>query len=375
MQWISRFIGWHKKLIGPCLVVLSFGNAWAQVYSPLILSDQTFIKIDSICLAQQEQFHYPGLAVTVIAPGGKIWMKGYGYADLENKVRINPQEHLFRIGSISKTITATALARLYERNEINLDLAIGQYMPSLPPDKGELTLRQLGGHLAGIRHYLGFEFFSNLHYTNVTDPLEVFIHDSLTAQPGARYGYSTYGWTLISAVMENAVHKPFLQIIDEEVVQPLKLTNLKADQIDSIQYPRVHFYDYRDSTWQSSAQVDISNKWAGGGFLCSAEELAQFGYAIVNSDFLQPSTLTTFTSSQIDSSGKAVNYGIGFRLGKDQMERSWFGHSGGSIGGTSMLLMYPDEDLVVVTLINLTEANMDGLAWKIGEALLNEIHH
>ena len=345
----------------------------AQQIDELHLAPNIVHAIDSMCEAQQELYHYPGLAVVIKDKNDQLWMRGYGYSDVENKTAVDPMNDLFRIGSISKTITAVALAKLNERGEINLDVPISTYMPSLPADKGVLTLRQLGGHLAGIRHYNGFEFFSAKQYQNVTDPLEVFIHDTLQFMPGARYGYSTYGWTLISAVMEHAVDKPFLQIIEDEIVDEMQLYNIKADQVDSTRYHRVHFYTYQDSTLKIGAQVNNSNKWAGGGFLSSAKQLADFGNSIVADDFLKPSTLTEFTTTQVDSAGNAIGYGIGFRLAKDKDGRSWIGHSGGSIGGTSMLLMYPEEDLVVVTLINLTEANMDNLAWKIADLVLDAI--
>jgi CubicO group peptidase (beta-lactamase class C family) len=353
-------------LVGfPCFVL-------AQGTEHLDLAPQQLHQIDSVCHQQLSVFHYPGLAIGVTYQDKGIWTNGYGYSHLEEKKRVDPNEDLFRIGSISKSITAMAMARLVEENKINLDVPISTYYKELPADKSMLTLRQIGGHLAGIRHYTGFEFFSNLHYNNVIDPLEVFIHDSLEFAPGSRYGYSTYGWTLISAVMEKATGIPFLQIMDQEVMNELKVWDLKADQVDSLRYPRVGFYEYQDSTFKPSLKVDISNKWAGGGFLCTADELLRIGHALIHPGYLQTATIKTFTESQQQADGQVTNYGIGIRTGKDQKGRSWFGHSGGSIGGTSMMLVYPEEDLVIVTLVNLTSANMDNLAWKIADIVLDD---
>jgi CubicO group peptidase (beta-lactamase class C family) len=237
-------------------------------------------------------------------------------------------------------------------------------------DKQNLTLRQLGGHLTGIRHYKGFEFLSNIHYTNITDPLEVFIHDTLLCEPGTAFNYTTYGWTLISAVMEKAAKKPFLDIVKDEIQDPLQLNDLKADQKDSTGFQRVSFYEYQDSLLIASPVVDISNKWAGGGFLCSAEDLAKFGYAVAKPGLLKEKTLDMFTQSQTTSDGEQTNYGIGFRIGQDDDGRRWYGHSGGSVGGSSMLLIYPEQDLAIVTLVNLSSAEMDDLAWKIGKLIM-----
>jgi serine beta-lactamase-like protein LACTB, mitochondrial len=165
-----------------------------------------------------EQGHFPGLAVAVVDAKKNIWTSGYGYANLEKKLPVDPAEHLFRIGSISKTVTASGLARLYERGEINLDLPISTYYRDCPKQLRNLTLRQVSGHLAGIRHYRGLEFLSNIHYNNVTDPLEVFIHDTLLCLPGDKFNYSTYAWTLVSAVMEKSIQKPFTTIIADIVL-------------------------------------------------------------------------------------------------------------------------------------------------------------
>ena len=335
------------------------------------LSDQDIHSIDSVCLRQLNQGHFPGLAISVVQGDKSAWSKGYGYSNLEKKTPVNPGTDLFRVGSISKTITASALARLAERKLIDLDAPISTYYKECPEDKRILTLRQIGGHLAGIRHYRGIEFLSNIHYTNVTAPLEVFIHDTLLFQPGTKFNYSTYGWTLISAVMEKAIKKPFLDIINEEVKYPLQLNDLKADLKDSTTYQRVAFYEFQEGKAIVSPVVDNSNKWAGGGFLCSAEDLGKFGISVAQPGFIKGKTLDMFTQSQLTTGEEITGYGIGFRVGKDDHGRLWYGHSGGSVGGTSMLLIYPEQDLAIVTLVNLGSAEMDDLAWKIGEIIVN----
>jgi serine beta-lactamase-like protein LACTB, mitochondrial len=319
-----------------------------------------------------EAGHYPGLAIAVASGKRSLWHKGYGYADLQLDIPVDAGDHLFRIGSISKTITAAALGRLSQRGEIDLDQPIEKYYKECPPDKGLITLRQLGGHLAGIRHYRGIEFLSNIPYRNVIDPLEVFIHDTLLSDPGRLFNYSTYGWTLISAVMEKASKEPFTSLIRREVNIPLGLMDLKPDYKDSTHFHRVSFYEWRDSMHLPSPEVDNSNKWAGGGFLCSAEEVAKFGHAHLSPGYLSKAKLEEFTQSQVDGEGKETGYGIGYNDRNDKEGRSWIGHSGGSVGGTSMLLIYPEEKLVVVTLVNLSGAQMDDLAFRIADIILSE---
>ncbi len=210
---------------------------------------------------------------------------------------------------------------------------------------------------------------SNIRYENPKAALEVFIHDDLLFDPGTKYSYTTYGWTLLSAVMSEAVDQEFLSIIREEVAKPLALADLKPDHPDSIHYDRVRFYEWYKGNAIESPDVDNSNKWAGGGFLCTADDLARFGTAMASPGFLKKKTLEEFTTPQKLPDGESTHYGIGVGIGTDSEGRLWYGHSGGSVGGTSMMLIYPDEKLVVVTQVNMGRAEMDKLAWKIAQVV------
>lgn len=349
-------------------VMVSMGCSSPRTLRSTDFDPVTLRRVDSLCMRQMEMGHFPGLAVG-IANRKTSWSKGYGFADIEHQIPVDPADHLFRIGSISKTVTAAALAREIQKGKINLDEPIDTYYKDLPADKQQLTLRQVAGHLAGIRHYQGDEFFSTVHYSNIFEPLEVFIHDSLLFAPGTRFSYSTYGWTLVSAVMEKAVGKSFTDIVRDDVSEPLHLTQLKPDQVDSAAYHRVTFYYSSNDTLLVAPFVDNSNKWAGGGFLCTTDDLIRFGAALTGPGYVKKKVFTTCTTTQYTSDGKPTGNGIGFFNGTEEDGDKWYGHSGGSVGGTSMLLIYPDRDLVIVTLVNLSSARMDDLARKIAELI------
>src|SRR3989441_12200340 len=141
----------------------------------------------------------PGVQVAVAVNGKLVWSEGFGDADAERKKPVT-RETQFRIGSVSKPLTATAVALLYEQGKVDLDAPVQRYVPSFP-DKGyPITTRQLAGHLAGIRHYRGDEFVLNRRFGSVGEGLTIFQDDSLLFPPGTRFSYSSYGWNLISAV-------------------------------------------------------------------------------------------------------------------------------------------------------------------------------
>jgi serine beta-lactamase-like protein LACTB len=138
-----------------------------------------------------------GLSVAVSVCGAAVWSASYGFADLENQVPVD-EDTRFRVGSVSKTLTATALAQLAEQGQLDLDAEVQTYVPDFPKKAWPVTVRQVAGHLGGIRHYEGDEFFSADAYASVNDGLAIFADDPLVHQPGSAFLYSTYGWNLPS---------------------------------------------------------------------------------------------------------------------------------------------------------------------------------
>ncbi|HAC06395.1 MAG TPA: hypothetical protein DCF71_11105, partial [Gemmatimonadetes bacterium] len=147
----------------------------------------------------------PGLSVAVGVDGGVVWSEGMGLASLEHGVPVTPLTR-FRTGSTAKPMTAAALAVLYERGLVDLDAEVGEYVTRWPEQHRPITIRQLAGHLSGIRHYdpEGLEFFNSVRYTNLLDALEIFDRDALLFEPGTRYSYSTYGYNLLGAALQQA---------------------------------------------------------------------------------------------------------------------------------------------------------------------------
>ena len=96
----------------------------------------------------------------------------FGWADVESRVPVTPQTK-FRVGSVSKPLTAAAMAILVERAQLDLDAPVQDYVPTFPQKRWPITSRQVAGHLAGVRHYDGEEFLSAEHYDTVLESLEI----------------------------------------------------------------------------------------------------------------------------------------------------------------------------------------------------------
>ncbi len=296
----------------------------------------------------------PGASVAVGVGGEIVWSEGFGWADIENRVAVSPLTK-FRVGSVSKSMTAAGLGLLVEAGRLDLDAPVQTYVPEFPEKRWTVTTRQLGGHLAGIRHYRGREMLSSDRYATVAAGLEIFDDDSLLFEPGTDYSYSSYGWNLISAVMEGASGRDFLAYMRDEVFEPLGLRHTVADYNDSIIVNRTEFYERdQDGALVNAPYVDNSNKWAGGGFLSTPEDLVRFGQAHLRPGFLRAETLALLHTSQTLANGEATNYGIGWRSGTQSDGDRTISHSGGSVGGSTLLLLVPEHDLVVAGVVNVS---------------------
>ena len=297
----------------------------------------------------------PGASVAVGHADEIVWSEGFGWADIEAGVPVTPL-HRFRIGSVSKTVTATAMGLLMERGQLDLDAPIQQYVPEFPEKRWPVTVRQVAGHIAGVRHYRGRENWSTTRYPDVMSGLEIFADDPLMFEPGTDYSYSSYGWNLLSAVVERAAGQDFLSYMRDEVFEPLGMRYTVADHTDSIIPQRVAFYEQgQGGALVNAPYVDNSYKWAGGGFLSTPEDLIRFGQAHMGEDgLLQDATLAELQDPMRLSDGESTNYGVAWRTTPQDDGDIGLGHSGGSVGGTTLFITVPAHDLVVAGVVNIS---------------------
>ena len=312
----------------------------------------------------------PGFSVAVARDGIVVWSEGFGLADVEQGVAVTPMTR-FRLGSVSKTLTAAGVAKLIEDGKLDLDAPIQTYVPSFPQKPWPITTRQLANHSAGIRHYLPKDFEGPLkgapHFDSVKKALTIFQDDALLFQPGTSYSYSSYGWNLVSAVVEGASREEFLTYMQHAVFEPLGLRGVSADHVDTIIPHRTRFYA-RDSSGklQHAPHVDNSYKWAGGGFLATADDLVQFGSALLQPGFLKKDTLDVLFSPRVKMPDGKTGVAIAWRVGTDPQGRRILHHGGSVEGGRAMIMLFPDSKVVVSMLANLQTDFGEQDAQKIG---------
>jgi serine beta-lactamase-like protein LACTB len=353
--WAFCLLGWTSRV--------ATGQAAPACRSTVAVADSTY---QTVIVAARRLVcdslapRIPGLQVAVAVNGRLVWSESFGYADLERHLPVSRTTE-FRVGSVSKPLTATAVAQLVEQGRLDLDAPVQRYVPTFPVKRWPITTRELAGHLAGIRWYQRNEFLLNRPYPTVTAGLAIFANDTLLFEPGTKFSYSSYGWNLISAVVEGASGEDFLSYMHGHVLGPLGLAHTAPDRVDSLIPERTAFYDRDSATgaFRPAPPVDNSYKWAGGGFLSTAEDLVRFGSAFLGPGLLRPATLALLFTSQRTSDGTPVNYGIGWFLATDSLGHRRAFHGGGSVGGTTAFGIDRDSHVVFALTANLTDAPLD----------------
>lgn len=319
--------------------------------------------------------HIPGISICVGTRDKILWAQGFGYADLENRspVTINS---VFRLGSVSKLLTSLAVGRLYQQGKLNLDAPIQQYLPDFPEKKYSFTTRQLAGHTAGIRHYIKADnLIAPKYYKSVQESLTIFKNDSLIFKPGTAYSYSSFGYNLLSAVLEAAAQKDFLSYMRDSILLPLGLRHTFADYNDSIIPCRVRFYEpNKDGTVRNSDYVDNSYKWAGGGFLSSTMDLVNMVRGLITYKLLDPKTVELLFTSQKLENGKSTNVGIAWRINETKTGVKFIHHGGAIDGGRSFVFFYPESGYIFAITANISGArlNVDEAATVLGFFINNK---
>lgn len=307
----------------------------------------------------------PGIDIAISVQGELVWSEGFGYADLEHQVPIKAGKTRFRIGSVSKPIAAAALGRLMDQEKIDILKPIQSYVPYFPEKKYPITVKQVAGHIAGIRHYKNEEFLMARHFETVEEGIAIFSSDPLLFEPGEQYSYSSYGFNLISAAVEGASGEEFLDFMQKEVFDPLGMVSTTADKNDSIIMNRASFYELNKAgQFVNARYVDNSYKWAGGGFISTTLDLLKFGEAHMKSGYLSEKTLSELTSSQLLSNGEKTGYGLGWSEGQTDGKRR-IGHGGGSIGGITDFIVYPEEEIVIAVVSNSSDTQFGNVIERI----------
>jgi len=346
-------------------VVLFLGPLCAQQ-----LSREQIREIEKAVSEEMARQRIPGMSVAVGRNHRLIWSAGFGLADLENSVPARAQT-VYRLGSISKPITAVAVMQLAEAGKLDLDAPIQKYVPSFPEKPWPITVRLLLSHLSGIRHYDNqAEVDSTRRYAGLTEPLKIFAGDPLLFEPGTKYSYTTYGYNLPGAAVEGASGMRFTDYIRERIFGPAGMSTARADSVNDIIPQRARGYHRAPSgAIENCNLADTSNKIPGGGMVSTPEDLVRFANAVMRGQLVKPETRDEMYTRAKTRDGEPVPYGLGWQI-QETAGQKWVSHGGAQQGISTLLVTLPAESFSVALMVNLERVVLNPLALRIAEIAL-----
>jgi CubicO group peptidase (beta-lactamase class C family) len=310
----------------------------------------------------------------MIARKGKILFSGaYGLADREKKIP-NTLDTRFRIGSMNKMFTATAILQLVQAGKIDLNAALGTYLPDYANSDiaTKVTIHQLLTHTGGTGDFFGPEFVKHrLELRSIADFIALYGTRGPSFEPGTRFEYSNYGMILLGAVIEKVTGASYYDYVRDHVYMPAGMTHSGSEPEDVIVPNRSIGYTRTDAAATLGPNFDtLSYRGtpAGGGY-STVGDLVAFATALSRHKLLTPSFTELLTTGKIEYPGESgLKYAYGFEDGTNSGARA-IGHAGGAPGMNGDLRIYPDSGYVVAVLANMDPVAAQLIAGFIGYRL------
>ncbi len=307
----------------------------------------------------------PGMSIAIVR-GDFRWARGFGFADLENRVPATA-ESSYRMGSVSKPMTAVAVLKLADEGKIDLDAEVQKYVPYFPRKAHPVTIRQLLSHQGGISHYRDYQKEGRIKEPKTTrEAIAIFADWDLVNEPGTKYTYTSYGYNLLGAVVEEVSKQPFGAYLTENVWKPLGMNATVMDDPRAIILYRVDGYALVDGKLRRSEYVDISSRFGGGGTRSTVNDMIRLFEGLGEGKVLKPATRELAWSRTPTRDGKLTDYGLGFGIDSHN-GHTVIAHTGAQQETRTALMIVPDAKLVVALASNFENAQLRVFADKIME--------
>ncbi len=333
-------------------------------------TDPRIAEFERFAAQMMEAQQMPGLSVAV-SYGDFRWERGFGFSDLENGVSATPQTS-YRMGSVSKPMTAIAILELVEEGKVDLDAEVQRYVDSFPRKPRPVTVRQLLAHQGGISHYRDYDVEGRIREPKTTrEAIALFAGWDLVAEPGTKMVYSSYGYNLLGAVVEGASGQAYGTFLRERVWTPLGMTSTLMDDPRAIIPHRAQGYVLEDGKLLRSEYVDISSRFGGGGTRSTVGDMLRMVEGLANGKVLKPETRELAWSMQPVRDGHLTRYGLGFGL-YSRHGRYVVAHSGSQQETRTNVTIIPSAKFAVALASNFENADLDPFEDKLIELFLGD---
>lgn len=291
----------------------------------------------------------------LVAQDGRILLqKGYGLAEMEWGIP-NAPDTKFRLGSVTKQFTALLVLQLVQEGKLSLDAKVADVLPYYRKDTGgRIAVRQLLNHTSGLPNYTARPDFQDKLMRNpsgVEDFIKGYCSGDLEFEPGTKFNYSNSGYFVLGAVIEQLTGKPYEQVLQERILDPVGMKDTGYDHSDALLVKRASGYQKTPAGYLNAPYMDMSLPYAAGALYSTVGDLYLWDQALYT-DRLLPADL----KQQMFTPG-LDNYAFGWSVrqlpvGPEKASRTVIGHGGGINGFSTLINRVPDDRNLVVLLDN-----------------------
>lgn len=282
-------------------------------------------------------------SISIFRNGKEVYEKAYGYADFEKRIPAT-EKTKYRIGSISKTFTASIILQMVDENRLSLDTRLSEFFPQIP-NADSITIEELLRHRSGLFNFTSAPDYTQWMENPVTEEelLRKFIKNGTEFSPGDKMKYSNTNYVLLGFIAEKIDHKNFNEILRDRITTPLGLKDTYYGGTIDREQKEAYSYRYQGG-WKPASETDMSVPGGAGAVVSTPTDLNTFINALFEGKVVSENSL--------DEMEKMVdNYGMGlFRM---PFYGRWaYGHNGGIDGFQSNVAYFPDDSVSVALTTN-----------------------
>ena len=324
-------------------------------------------------LNEQKFDNSPGYAVLVAKNDQVIYRKAFGYANLEQDVKLKP-EHIFRIGSITKQFTACAILKLEEEGKLSLQDDITKFIADYPTHGHTITVEHLLTHTSGIKSYTSMMTWdAEMRKKDFTPEglIKFFRNEPMDFAPGEKFLYNNSGYILLGYIIEKASGKPYEGFLKETFFTPLDMKNTSYDKTSLILKNRASGYQKKGDEFENADFLSMTQPYAAGSLLSTVDDLNKWYSAVMSDKVISKENRMKAHTSYILKDNKPTGYGYGWSLGNIQGS-PMIEHGGGINGFLSASLWLPEEKVFVAVFSNCTGNPPESTAFKLAAAAIGK---
>lgn len=305
----------------------------------------------------------PGLAIAVVHDQELVWSRGFGVADLTTKVPVTPST-IFRIASITKTFTATAIMILRDRGKLRLDDPVSLHLPwftykNRHADGPPVTIRQLLTHTSGLPREAAFPYWTDHNFPTREQMIAAFHEQESIFEPETRYKYSNLGMAILGEVIAAASGMTYDAFVTKNILQPLGMTGTSVYPQEAVRARWATGYDRKmdDGSRKAVAMLDSRGLVSAANISSTVEDLGRWAsFHMLEGkntpgQILKGSTLREMHRVQWVNRSWTGGAGLGFSVSKGD-GRQTYGHGGWVGGNRSQFTVSPKEKVAVIVMVN-----------------------